>query len=70
MKNTFQNSSPLTKPSPNINTSRFAIYLNEIYEKALDICKTHSELVEVIATKLKINKTLSSQEVEEIIKNM
>ena len=66
----FQNASPLTKPTPNINTSRFAIYLNEIYEKALDICKTHSELVEVIAAKLKINKTLSSQEVEEIIKNM
>ena len=43
---------------------------SEIYEKALDICKTHSELVEVIAAKLKINKTLSSQEVEEIIKNM
>ena len=66
----FQNTSPLTKPTPNINTSRFAVYLNEIYEKALDICKTHSELVEVIAAKLKINKTLSSQEVEEIIKNM
>ena len=50
--------------------STFSHYLEEIYKKAIEICKEHKELIEKIASKLKINKTLTSQEVEEIIMEM
>lgn len=61
---------PFNTSRPQINTTNFADYLKDIYKQAIDLLEEHKELVETLFKVLKKKKTLTSEEVEEIIIGM
>ena len=61
---------PFNTSRPQINRDKFEEYLKNIYQNAVDLLKEHKTLVETLFVALKKKKTLTSEEVEEIILSM
>lgn len=61
---------PFNTSRPQINRDKFEEYLKNIYQNAVDLLKEHKTLVETLFVALKKKKTLTSEEVEEIILGM
>ena len=61
------NQSPFGREVPKTNPQNLSKYLNELYQKAKDILEANRSLVEELFVILKKKKTLTSEEVSQII---
>ena len=60
---------PFGQKTVKVNEKNFSQFLNEIYEKAVDILKSKEDLVKKLYIALKTKRTLTSEEVSEIIES-
>jgi ATP-dependent Zn protease len=65
-----QPNNPFVKEGPKTNVRNFSTYLEEIYDEAKKILVENQLMAEVLFVNLKVKKTLTSEEVEKIIKDI